>query len=277
MAAQHRDVVFAHMKVLRLRLNAKKSMLSPSQRTTYLGVVWDSTMMQARMSPARIESILTEVRRVKEGQSLTVKQFQRLLGLMAAASNVIPLGLLYMRPLQWWLKTKGFSPRGNPLRMIEVTRRCLRALDMWRQPWFLSQGPVLGAPCRRVMLATDASLTGWGAIMSGHPVHCLWSSCLAHQPAGDAGHVSGSETLSLRPKRSPYVGAHRQHSGGLLYQPPRRSAVAPPVQAGAPDTCVVLGQTPLTESSLHPWASQCGSGHPVETGAVTSDRPILIF
>ncbi len=173
-AAQHRDVVLAHMKVLGLRLNPKKSVLSPLQRTTYLGVVWDSTTMQARMSPARIESILTTVRRVKEGQSLTVKQFQRLLGLMAAASNVIPIGLLYMRPLQWWLKTKGFFPRGNPLRMIKVTRRCLRALDMWRQPWFLSQGPVLGAPCRRVTLATDASLTGWGAVMSGHPARGLW-------------------------------------------------------------------------------------------------------
>ncbi len=173
-AAQHRDVVLAHMKVLGLRLNPKKSVLSPLQRTTYLGVVWDSTTMQARMSPARIESILKTVRRVKEGQSLTVKQFQRLLGLMAAASNVIPIGLLYMRPLQWWLKTKGFSPRGNPLRMIKVTRRCLRALDMWRQPWFLSQGPVLGAPCRCVTLATDASLTGWGAVKSGHPARGLW-------------------------------------------------------------------------------------------------------
>ncbi|KAL0151133.1 hypothetical protein M9458_053646 [Cirrhinus mrigala] len=174
-AAQHRDVVLAHMKELGLRLNAKKSVLSPSQGTTYLGVVWDSTTMRARLSPARIESILAAVKRVKEGRSLTVKQFQQLLGLMAAASNVIPFGLLYMRPLQWWLKTRGFSPRGNPLRMIKVTRRCLRALDMWRKSWFLSQGPVLGAPCRRVTLATYASLTGWGAVMSGHPARGLWS------------------------------------------------------------------------------------------------------
>ncbi|KAI2662377.1 Transposon Ty3-G Gag-Pol polyprotein [Labeo rohita] len=174
-AVRHRDVVLTHMKALGLRLNAKKSVLSPLQRTTYLGVVWDSTTMQARLSPARIESILTAVKRVQEGRSLTVKQFQQLLGLMAAASNVISFGLLYMRPLQWWLKTKGFSPRGNPLRMIRVTRRCLRALDMWRKPWFLSQGPVLGAPCRRVTPATDASLTGWGAVMSGHPARGLWS------------------------------------------------------------------------------------------------------
>ncbi|KAI2660091.1 Transposon Ty3-G Gag-Pol polyprotein [Labeo rohita] len=173
-AAQHRDAVLAHMKELGLRLNAKKSVLSPLQRTTYLGVVWDSTTMQARLSPARIESILAAVRRVRIGRSLTVKQLQQLLGLMAAASNVIPFGLLYMRPLQWWLKTRGFSPRGNPLRMIKVTRRCLRALDMWRNPWFLSQGPVLGAPCRRVTLATDASLTGWRAVMSGHTARGLW-------------------------------------------------------------------------------------------------------
>ncbi|KAI2651171.1 Transposon Ty3-G Gag-Pol polyprotein [Labeo rohita] len=175
LAVQHRDVVLAHMKALGLRLNAKKSVLSPSQRTPYLGVVWDSTTMQARLSPARIESILAAVKRVKEGRSLTVKQFLQLLGLMAAASNVIPFGLLYMRPLQWWLKTKGFSPRGNPFRMIKVTRRGLRTLDMWRKPWFLNQGPVLGAPCRRVSLATDASLTGWGAVMSGRSARGLWS------------------------------------------------------------------------------------------------------
>ncbi|KAL0154061.1 hypothetical protein M9458_050635, partial [Cirrhinus mrigala] len=81
LAARHRDVVLAHMKTLGLRLNAKKSVLSPLQRTTYLGVVWDSTTMQARLSPARIESILAAVARVKEGRSLTVKQFQQLLGL----------------------------------------------------------------------------------------------------------------------------------------------------------------------------------------------------
>ncbi len=54
--------------------------------------------------------------------------------------------------------------------MIKVSRRCVRALDMWRKPWFLNQGPVLGAPCRQLSLATDASLTGWGTVMSGPEV-----------------------------------------------------------------------------------------------------------
>ncbi len=114
LAVRHRDIVLAHMKELGLRLNDNKSVLSPLQRTTFLGVVWDSTSMQAHLSPACIKSILSAVKRIRLGQSLTVKQFQRLLGLMAAASNMIPFGLLYRRPLQWWLRTKGFSRGATP-------------------------------------------------------------------------------------------------------------------------------------------------------------------
>ncbi|KAI2663175.1 Transposon Ty3-G Gag-Pol polyprotein [Labeo rohita] len=250
-AVRHRDVVLAHMKALGLRLNAKKSVLSPLQRTTYLGVVWDSTTMQARLSPARIESILTAVKRVKEGLSLTVKQFQQLLGLMAAASNVIPFGLLYMRPLQWWLKTKEFSPRGNPLRMIRVTRRCLRALDMWRKPWFLSQGPVLGAPCRRVTLATDASLTGWGAVMSGHPARGLWSGRQL------TWHINCLEMLAVFRALKHFLPDLRDRH--VLVRTDNTSVVSYINHQG--------GQTPLAESSLCSWASQLGSRHPVETGA----------
>ncbi|XP_053085457.1 uncharacterized protein LOC117596033 [Pangasianodon hypophthalmus] len=39
------------------------------------------------------------------------------------------------------------------------------------------------------------------------------------------------------------------------------------LQAGAPDPCVVPGETPLPESSLYPWPSQYGSRRPVEAGA----------
>ncbi len=87
----------------------RKSVLSSLHRFTYLGVVWHSTTMQARLSPARIESILTVVRRVREGLSFTVKQLKKLLGLMAAVSNLIPFGLLYMVA-----QDQGVLPEGKP-------------------------------------------------------------------------------------------------------------------------------------------------------------------
>ncbi|XP_073687780.1 interferon-induced very large GTPase 1-like [Garra rufa] len=62
MAVRHEVVILIYMKELGLRLNTKKSVISPIQRITYLGVVWDSTTMQSCLPPAHIESILKALR-----------------------------------------------------------------------------------------------------------------------------------------------------------------------------------------------------------------------
>ncbi len=139
-----------------------------------MGVVWDSITMQAQLSPARIESILNALKNIKLGQRITVHYLQRVLGLMAAASTVIPLGLLQMRPFQLWLRARGFHPRANPQRQIRVTRQGLHTLSMWFRPRFLTLDPTLGPCCHRKMLTTDASLTGWGAVLDGRPAQGIW-------------------------------------------------------------------------------------------------------
>ncbi len=130
--------------------------------------------MQAQLSPARVKSILNALKNIKLGQRITVHYLQRVLGLMAAASTVIPLGLLHMRSFQLWLRARGFHPRANPQRQIRVTRQGLRTLSMWFRPRFLTLGPTLGPCCRRKMLTTDASLTGWGAVLDGRPAQGIW-------------------------------------------------------------------------------------------------------
>ncbi|KAK3556183.1 hypothetical protein QTP70_005576 [Hemibagrus guttatus] len=130
-AASHRDVVLAHMRSLGLKINPEKCVLCPSQRTTLLGVIWDSTTMRACLSPARVASILSAVNAVQLDQSLSAAEALRVLGLMVAAANVIPLGLLHMR---FWLRGAGFHPRGHPFDDIRVMRRGLRTLLMWSRP-----------------------------------------------------------------------------------------------------------------------------------------------
>ncbi len=71
-------------------------------------------------------------------------------------------------------QSQGFHPRANPQRQIRVTRQGLRTLSMWFRPRFLTLGPTLGPCCRRKMLTTDASLTGWGAVLDGRPAQGIW-------------------------------------------------------------------------------------------------------
>ncbi len=98
LVSRHRDIVLGHIHSLGLRMNAKKSVLLPSQRTVFLGVRLDSVQMQARLAPARIPVLTACLARFKLGHHVSVGTCRRLLGLMAAASLVLPLGPLHMRP-----------------------------------------------------------------------------------------------------------------------------------------------------------------------------------
>ncbi len=188
---------------------------------------------------------------------------------MAAASNVIPFWLLYMRPLQWGLRTKGFSLRGNPFRIIKVMRWCLHALVMWKKPWFLSQGPVLGASCRRKMRTTETTTEthGLGSDLRGtlrvcgrtiisHGTSTVWRCWL-----------SCSQEFPSRYQRPPCARPLRQHIGGLLHKSPGGFAVTSTLQTGVPNPPVVPREVVVSSSNVHTRGPQYRSRHPVETGA----------
>ncbi len=174
LVSRHRDIVLSHIHSLGLRMNAKKSVLLPSQRTVFLGVRLDSVQMQARLAPARIPVLTACLARFKLGHHVSVGTCRRLLGLMAAASPVLPLGLLHMRPFLWWMKEPRLHPTVPATRLIRVSRSCCRHLLMWRDPVFLQSGVRMGAIHRRHMITMDASMTGWGAVFEGRPASGEW-------------------------------------------------------------------------------------------------------
>ncbi len=174
LVSRHRDIVLGHIHSLGLRMNAKKSVLLPSQRTVFLGVRLHSVQMQARLAPARISDLTACLVRFKLGHHVSVGTCRRLLGLMAAAFPVLRLGLLHMRPFLWWMKELRLHPTVPATRLIGVSRSCCRPLLMWRDPIFLRSGVRMGAIHRRHMITTDASMTGWGAVFEGRPESGEW-------------------------------------------------------------------------------------------------------
>ncbi len=96
---------------LGLRLNAKKSVLLPSQQTVFLGIRLDSIQMQASLALARISNFTACLARFKLAHHVSVGTCRRLLGLMASASPVLPLGLLSFGGWRSW----GYTPLYQPL------------------------------------------------------------------------------------------------------------------------------------------------------------------
>ncbi|MGL5564840.1 MAG: reverse transcriptase-like protein [Plesiomonas sp.] len=131
--------------------------------------------MRARLSPARVQSLLNCLRLFKTGRFVHVQLCFKLTGLMAAASPVLQLGLLRMRPFQWWMKSVKISPREHPHRRVLVSRRTSRTLRPWLNSHWLHRGVPLQLCFRRETVTTDASLTGLGAVCQGHPTSGVWS------------------------------------------------------------------------------------------------------
>ncbi len=83
---KHRDLVLLHQ--LGLRVNWEKSKLSPMQRISFLGMELDSVEQTARLMQERAQSVLNCLNTFKSRIAVPLKQFQRLLGHMAAAAAV---------------------------------------------------------------------------------------------------------------------------------------------------------------------------------------------
>ncbi len=104
-----------------------------------------------------------------------LKAFQIMLGLMAAASPILRLGLLHMRPIQFWLKQRVPSTAWRHGRhRVMVTRACVSALACWRDLFWLKPDVTLDTAHRRKVVTMDASNEGWGSLCEGKPTFGLW-------------------------------------------------------------------------------------------------------
>ncbi|KAI2668660.1 hypothetical protein H4Q32_005425 [Labeo rohita] len=152
---EQRDLVLRHLSHLGLQVNREKSKLSPVQRISFLGVELDSVSMTARLTNERAQSVLKCLESFRHKTAVPLKTFQRLLGHMAAAAAVTPLGLLHMRPLQRWLhdRVPRWAWHRGTLR-IGVSQQCRRLFSPWSDPAFLQAGVPLGQVSRHLVVYT---------------------------------------------------------------------------------------------------------------------------
>ncbi len=179
-------------------------------------------------------------------------------------------GLLHMRPLQWWLRTKGFSPEGQPL----LHDQGHAAMPSWLGNVEETLVPVPGSHVGSFMSSQDANDrclphglgSDLGGTLESRSVEGP-SSLMAHQPPGYVGCISCSQEFPNRSQGPPCACPLRQHIGGLLHKSPGRFAVTSTLQTGVPNPPVVPKEVVVSASNLHPGGPQYRSRHPVETGA----------
>ncbi len=249
----HRTLILSHLERLGLRVNFAKSALSPSQRISFLGTVLDSAHMRAVIAPERALAIQKLAATFKSATARPLKVFQRMLGLMAAASPVLQLGLLRMRPLQRWLKPRVLHNAWRHGRLhIRVNQACVTALTPWKNPRWMEKGVAMGLVHTRKVVTTDASNTGWGgAVRRQTDLRPLVKDGerLPHQLLGNASSLSSLPVFPAGPNRTTCADSLRQHVRGVLYKSPGRCLLEAPLYSGRAPSGMGSAQPALAEGS----------------------------
>ena len=161
--------------MLGFKINIPKCMLDPTQDFVYIGVRFLTNFGLMTPPDDRIDKILQAIQAVKSQNPAPAKLWLTMLGLMGSAEKQVPLGRLYLRPLQFCLHSQ-FRMREDSLDVpVSLNGKSLLALEWWSDVSHLSRGQSLGPFDPVMTVFTDSSTTAWGAHADSMMFSGVWS------------------------------------------------------------------------------------------------------
>ena len=180
-----------------LLFNLEKSHLLPTQSLQWLGMSWDSVACDLSLSGENRRRCRMKLFRTVHASSISLRQWESLLGSLNYAAQVVPLGRLRTRRLIR-MGLQHFE-RVDRDAVVSLPRQARHRLSWWlsgrrlesRDPWV--------PPAPGLSLTTDASDAGWG-----------YQSSLGHQGAGLWDETQARFHINVKELRTVYIALLRE-------------------------------------------------------------------
>ena len=174
-ACQHVQDLLLLCHDLGIVVNEEKSDLVPSRSASYLGMTIDTVAGKVSPSRPRVEKFLRLAGNFVKMNFPPARQWEVLLGHLSSLEKLVPRGRLWLRSMQWQLKTI-WSPEDDPPGLpVELTQEIREDLSWWTVESRLLQGVPFGTLPPGLLLFTDASCAGWGAHLLEQRASGKWS------------------------------------------------------------------------------------------------------
>lgn len=237
---------------LGLQLNKEKLVLSPSRSAKFLGAVLDTVCCKAFPSTERQTKLMTSARRLCKGRSFSLHLYKSLMDSISSCIPLIPNCRLRMRPLQEQLDLQCRQIDGSFDDKITITQPMREAAKWWTIKDNISQGVTFKVSPAPLVITTDASLEGWGAVLQDLQVSGRWL------PQHRLLHIN---LLELRDSRIHCLGPYGQHDGHALRQQAGGNKVPSAIQGSSKDLGMGYSSGDLSVNRASPRCSQQGGGY----------------
>lgn len=160
---------------LGLTININKSVLVPTQRVKFLGVVLDSVDMVVALPDDKTKQIRCVGRSLLTKETTTLLDLSSFIGLLVFAGVAVPQAPLHYKYLEIVRNLALIKNKGDYKAQILLDLHS-RELVRWWVHNITSQSKSIVIPPPDLVISTDASLTGWGAKLGSMVTGGNWSS-----------------------------------------------------------------------------------------------------
>lgn len=170
------DLVTTLLQSLGFLINFKKSVLIPCQEIEFLGVIINSVTMFFSLPKEKIDRIKKACQHQLLQKSISALQLSQLLGQLSSTRQAVLAAPLYLRELQRCLARVVHHPADySNDNVVHWTQLARKELTWWATHLPEQAFRPIRIPPPSVVITTDASLVGWGAVCQDQEAHGQWT------------------------------------------------------------------------------------------------------
>jgi len=156
-------------------INVPKSVTSPTQQIEFLGLQVHSSTLRLSLPGEKLHHIRLEVNQTLQKLQVTARQLAQVIGKLHAASQAVLPAPLFYRSLQGDLQRVLMSSNQDYTAFLTLSPPAREELLWWQERLSQWNGKALVHQKETVVIRSDASLQGWGAVCNGIRTGGPWS------------------------------------------------------------------------------------------------------
>jgi len=160
-------------------INMEKSSLIPMQEVTFLGYLINTSKMMVYLPQEKITLLRKEIQSLLDNCFPKIRQVARVIGLIVSTFPAVYPGPLHYRFLEKE-KTQALQLTQSYQAKMKLSQLAIEELNWWMKNVEDCNGKPIQIQDPSVILTTDASKRGWGAVLNGITTSGLWSAQEVH-------------------------------------------------------------------------------------------------
>ena len=157
-------------------VHPEKSQFEPSNRIVFLGFVLDSIKMEVAISDEKAKDTIKLIQEFLKEKEVSIRQFAQIIGTLVALDPGNAVGSVFWRRLEIEKGLRIKEAKGDFEHIISVSEQTRQDLDWWLSNIQNYPVKVKDRFVDEIVITTDASLSGWGAVLGENRTGGSWST-----------------------------------------------------------------------------------------------------